>query len=135
MSQAFRIQNYQRPVNLPELTSKSLGQAVNTGKSEKGSESFQAILNGELGAKQGITFSKHAAQRLHSRKIELSDDQLNRISDGIDKAEHKGSRETLILADDTAMVVSVKNRTVVTVFDKDHLREGVVTSIDSAVII
>jgi flagellar operon protein len=53
----------------------------------------------------------------------------------LDKAEAKGSKETLILFDDMAMVASVKNRTVITAFDRDKLREGVVTSIDSAIII
>ncbi|MCK4373485.1 MAG: flagellar biosynthesis protein, partial [candidate division Zixibacteria bacterium] len=57
------------------------------------------------------------------------------IAGAIDKADAKGSKETLILSDDAAFVVSVPNRTVITVFDRDNLREGVVTAIDSAVII
>jgi flagellar operon protein len=36
--------------------------------------------------------------------------------------------------DDLAMVVSVRNRTVVTVVDKEHLKQNVFTNIDSAVI-
>jgi hypothetical protein len=39
------------------------------------------------------------------------------------------------MTDDAALVVSVANRTVITAFDREHLREGVVTAIDSAVII
>jgi len=35
--------------------------------------------------------------------------------------------------DDTAMVVSVKNRTVITALAKDQARENVFTNIDSAV--
>lgn len=97
--------------------------------------SFKQLLDGELKNPRGIQLSKHAQERLFSRKIELSDDMLNRISDAVDKAETKGSRETLVLTDSAALVVSVKNRTVITAFDRDHLREGVVTSIDSAVIL
>ncbi|MBU0983215.1 MAG: hypothetical protein KKA42_05055 [candidate division Zixibacteria bacterium] len=82
-----------------------------------------------------VSFSKHASQRLHSRGIALSDEQLTKISAAVDKAEAKGSRETLILTDDAALVVAVKNRTVITAFDRDNLRDGVVTSIDSAVIL
>jgi flagellar operon protein len=89
----------------------------------------------ELAANRGVQFSKHASQRLHSRGIELTDEDLSRIANAIDKAEGKGSRETLILTDDVALVVSIENRTVITAFDREHLREGVVTSIDSAVIL
>jgi len=53
----------------------------------------------------------------------------------VDKAQNRGSKETLILTDEFALVVSVKDRTVVTAFDRDNLRDGVVTSIDSAVIL
>ena len=65
----------------------------------------------------------------------MSGEQLNRIAEAIDKAGTRGSRETLILTDDAALVVSVNNRTVITAFDREHLREGVITSIDSAVIL
>jgi len=72
---------------------------------------------------------------MHSRGIELSPERLNQIADAIDKAQNKNSKETLILTDEAAFVVSIKNRTIVTAFDKDNLKDGVVTSIDSAVIL
>jgi flagellar operon protein len=88
----------------------------------------------ELAADREVTFSKHASARLHSRGIEITGEKLAQLADAIDKAESKGSRETLVLTDETALVVSVQNRTVITAFDRESLREGVVTSIDSAVI-
>ena len=39
------------------------------------------------------------------------------------------------MVDDVALVVSIKNRTVITAVDKDHLKENVFTNIDSAVIV
>lgn len=96
---------------------------------------FKQLLAGELSSPRSLQISKHAAERLHSRKIELSRDMLDRIAEAVDKADTKGSRETLVLTDQAALVVSVKNRTVITAFDRDHLKEGVVTSIDSAVIL
>ena len=50
------------------------------------------------------------------------------------KAASKGSTDALVLMDDLAMVVSVTNRTVVTVVDKESLKQNVFTNIDSAVI-
>ena len=88
-----------------------------------------------LASNRKLTFSSHAQERLFSRNITLSEETVNGIADAIDKAELKGSKETLVLSDEAAFVVSVKNRTVITAFDRDNLREGVVTAIDSAVII
>ncbi len=89
----------------------------------------------ELAADRAVHFSKHASQRLFSRGIALSDATLAKIAAAIDRAAAKGSRETLVLTDEAALVVAVPNRTVITAFDRDNLREGVLTSIDSAVIL
>ena len=125
----MRITGYQQPVNLIEIAGrKETATRANNG-------SFQDMFSRELAQTQGIQFSKHAQQRLHSRGLELSDRQLADLAGAIDRAQAKGSRETLVLADEAAFVVSVPNRTVVTVFDRESLQDGVVTSIDSAVII
>lgn len=137
MSDAFRINRYQQPVNLLEISARTTaaGARQKTDQAAPASgTSFQAVLGSELSGSP-LSFSKHAATRLQSRGVQFSPEQLQKISDGIDRAEQKGSKETLVLSDDAAMVVSVKNRTVITVFDKTQLREGVVTAIDSAVIL
>jgi flagellar operon protein len=112
------------PPEQPEVAAKSGNDPV-----------FKQVFSEQLAGERGVTFSKHASERLFSRGIEMSPERLAQIGDAIDKAEAKGSRETLILTDDTALVVSVKNRTVITAFDKQNLRDGIVTSIDSAVIL
>lgn len=124
-----RINNQQHPVNLIEIANRKNGAANDV------ASKFNDVLKSQFGQTNGIQFSKHAQARLHSRGIELDVDRINQLTEAIDKAGSKGSKETLVLADDSAFVVSVKNRTVITVFDRDNLREGVVTSIDSAVII
>ncbi len=95
--------------------------------------SFNQILNQELA---GVTFSKHALQRLNSRKIQLDSSQLNQLSQAIDKAAQKGAKESLIIMDNNlAFVVSVKNKTVITAVDGASGAGNVFTNIDSAVII
>ena len=131
IEQSVRINSQPVPVNLIEIANRKASGPVS---SEKSAVSFNELLNRQLNGSGGIQFSKHAQQRLHSRGIELNSEKLNQLSQAIDKAGTKGSKETLVLTDDSAFVVSVKNRMVITVFDKDNLREGVVTSIDSAVI-
>lgn len=126
-----RINSQPVPVNLIEIANRTAGEAVSA---EKTKVSFDELLNSQLNGSGGIQFSRHAQARLHSRGIELSGDRINQLRQAIDKADSKGSKETLVLTDDSAFVVSVKNRMVITVFDKENLRQGVVTSIDSAVI-
>lgn len=79
-------------------------------------------------------FSAHAAARLRQRNIDLTDAQLERLDRAIDRAAAKGSKDALVMMDGTAMVVSVRNRTVITALHQDQARENVFTNIDSAVI-
>lgn len=86
------------------------------------------------GDKPPVSFSKHALQRLEQRAIRLDDQLLRRLSEGLERAAGKGSRTTLILIDQTAFVVGVGQRTVVTVAEQEALKERVFTNIDSMVI-
>ena len=54
---------------------------------------------------------------------------------GVDKAAAKGCKESLVLVDNAALVVSIKNRTVITAVDKESLTDNVFTNIDSAVVV
>jgi flagellar operon protein len=81
-----------------------------------------------------LHFSKHALQRVERRGIRMEGETLQRLQSGVDRAAAKGSRDSVVFLDGTAFVVSVKNRTVVTAVDTEHMREQVFTNIDSAVI-
>jgi flagellar operon protein len=94
--------------------------------------SFRDVLANEIG--QGVKFSAHAQARLAARNIKLSENQLERINSGVEKAASKGARESLVLVDNLALVVSVKNNMVITAVDDKNLKENVFTNIDSAVI-
>ena len=72
---------------------------------------------------------------LKSRNINLSAAEMNKIEDAVGKAREKGARDSLILMSDLALVVSVKNNTVITAVDGDSLKDNVFTNIDSAVIV
>jgi flagellar operon protein len=94
---------------------------------------FEQLLRQQLD-QGGVKFSKHAVDRMNSRGIEFSPQQLQRIEQAVSRVEAKGGKESLVMIDDTALVVSVKNDTVVTVVDKEQLKNNVFTQIDSAVI-
>lgn len=82
----------------------------------------------------GVKFSKHAANRLTDRNIELSDNQIDRLNSGTKQASQKGINESLVLVDDMAFIVNVKNNTVITAMDKNSSEDNVFTNIDGAVI-
>ena len=85
--------------------------------------------------KAPLKFSAHAMQRLNDRKIQLDESTLSRVSDAVDRAAAKGIEDSLVLTRDAALIVSVKNRTVVTAMDRESLSGNVFTNIDGAVIV
>jgi flagellar operon protein len=83
---------------------------------------------------QPLQFSRHALARVQRRGIDLDRTTLGRLSEGVGRAAGKGSRDSLVLVDGTAFVVSVSNRTVITAVGSEHMKDQVFTNIDSAVI-
>lgn len=83
---------------------------------------------------QSIRFSNHAQKRLQSRAIQLGDDGLTRLAQAVEKVEKRGGKESLVLMDDLAFIVNVKQRLVVTALDSNERGEGVFTQIDSVVL-
>ena len=115
-----------QPIQSPVINARSAGMTNTLG-------SFDQMLNQTL---SGVKFSQHATQRLQTRNINLSNDQMNQLKSAVDKAAQKGARESLILMNnDLALVVSVTNRTVITAMDGASIRDNVFTNIDSAVIV
>ncbi|MEZ4483688.1 MAG: TIGR02530 family flagellar biosynthesis protein [Syntrophotaleaceae bacterium] len=108
--------------------------AGNPGRQNKPSgASFDEVFSKELRGSD-VGFSRHAKQRLASRSIELSAADLTRLNQAVDQVRSKGGRDSLVMLNDNALIVSVKNNQVVTVVDQDSLKNNVFTNIDSAII-
>jgi len=95
---------------------------------------FEAVLREKLADGGEVRFSAHALRRLESRGIRVTAEEKRLIEDGVRSAADKGARESLLVTDRFALVVSVTNRTVITAKHNDDLEDGVFTNIDSAVI-
>ena len=65
----------------------------------------------------------------------MTDSQKTRLNKAVDTLAEKGSRDALVLMDKLALVVSVPNRTVVTVMSDNNVQDKVFTNIDSAVVV
>lgn len=97
--------------------------------------SFRDILQEQIDTSLGVNFSRHAMNRVLERDIDLSIDNLERLNEGVRLAEEKGLDDTLILLDEAAFIVSVKNNTVITTVNKDEMTGNVFTNIDGTVVI
>lgn len=100
--------------------------------SQKNAASFAAELTR---AKSEVRFSAHAAERMRARGIDLSDEELSRLGNAMEKMASKGARESLIYMNDVALVVSIRNRTVITAMDGMSAKDNIFTNIDSAAIL
>ena len=128
----------------PFLSIEQLQDQYLQGNKPKGSAltqeglSFQDILSGKksnIEENGEVRFSKHAANRLADRNIELTKEQVNRLNLGAAKASAKGIHESLVLVDSLAFIVNVPNQTVITAMNQTETDENVFTNIDGAVII
>ena len=109
--------------------------AVNVRKPDgNAQDSFGSILQDAIGKSRELKFSKHAELRLQARNISLTQAQKEKMQDAVARAESKGVKDSLVLMDNLAFVVNVKNRTVVTAVNSGELKENVFTNIDGAVI-
>ena len=96
--------------------------------------SFSEVLKTQLERETGITFSAHAMNRLNERGLILGSDELTRLSQAVTKAGEKGATDSLILVNDMAFIVSIKNQTVITAMSGEAMKDNVFTNIDSAII-
>lgn len=98
--------------------------------------SFQEILKTKaqrpLETVENLKFSKHANERLAMRNINLSAEQMERLESGTTKAREKGIQESLVMVDDLAFIVNIKNNTVITAMEDSS--NSIFTNIDGAVI-
>jgi len=98
-------------------------------------QDFEKIYQSEVQKNQSLRFSAHASKRLESRQISLTEQQHQKLEQAVTQAENKGVKDSLILLNRLALIVNVKNRTVVTAIEENQMNGGVFTNIDSAMII
>lgn len=112
------------PSALPRLP------GTNPGRAPEGSSFGDALAL----ASDGLQLSKHAQKRIDRRELDLDPARMTRLNSAISRAAEKGSRNSVVMLDDLAVVVNVRDRTVVTAMNTEGGREKVFTNIDSVVI-
>ncbi len=82
-----------------------------------------------------VRFSRHARARLESRGIELDEGAMARLNEGVTRLAEKGAQESLVLMDDSAFIVGVPKRTVITAMSRGEAMGQVFTAIDSTLVL
>ncbi len=133
------IQNLNGFTSIEQIRNQYLNNTKEQTKKVVSENSFESILkdkqNFRIENNERVKFSKHASIRLSERNIDLTNEQIDRLQEGTKLAQEKGINESLMLLDDLAFIVNVKNNTVITAMDSKNTDERVFTNIDGAVIV
>jgi len=113
------------------LNSTNKNQTVND--PQKTDTSFKDLLDQQI--KNTVTFTKHASIRKEQRNIEVSDSDLEKLGNACDKAQEKGIGNALIMMDNSAFIVNASDKRVITVMDKNEMKNKLFNDIDGAVFI
>lgn len=85
--------------------------------------------------KADLRFSKHAANRLERREMNINAEHIEKMGAALDNAGRKGAHNSLVLLEENAFVVNVDARTVLTAMRQERMKEGIITNIDSTIIV
>ncbi|ODU57894.1 MAG: hypothetical protein ABT01_01465 [Clostridium sp. SCN 57-10] len=111
-------------------------QETHANTAEAGSKStFRSVLEETIQKNSTVNFSKHAVKRAADHGIELTEDSLQRLGEGVRIANDRNLEDTLILVGTTAFLVNAKNNTVITALSGNDMKGNVFTNIEGTVII
>ncbi|MCI8372756.1 MAG: flagellar protein [Lachnospiraceae bacterium] len=123
--------------SIEQIAGQYLQNAGKSSRSDQNAEakSFQEVLTSKVESKsKELKFTKHASERLGSRDINISDEQMERLENGAKRAGEKGIKESLVLVDSLAFIVNTRQNTVITAMNQAETSENIYTNIDGAVI-
>ncbi|MCF0148159.1 MAG: flagellar biosynthesis protein [Clostridium sp.] len=126
----FRVINGQAyPIGNFKLPNEGLRE-----KSVNMKSNFDEILKDEIKRNESsYTLSKHAADRL--KEIKFTEADMKEIGKGFKIAEEKGSKNSVMIYKDVALIASIENKTVITAIEKERAKDNIYTNIDSVVIL
>jgi len=110
-------------------------KSTETKKIGESDKSFAEVLNDRIDGEHSIEFSAHAIRRMNQRNIQMNAEKFARLTKGVAKIEDKGGKNSVVLMDDEAYVVSVKNKKVITAMPGEKTKNNVFTNIDSMTIV
>ena len=83
---------------------------------------------------EDLTISKHARQRLEQRGINIDEARWDQIGEKIKEAKSMGVKDSLVIVDDAALIVSVQNNTVITAMNRAEATAQIFTNINGTIL-
>ena len=83
---------------------------------------------------EGLTISKHARQRLEQRGININEARWDQIGEKIKEAKTMGVKDSLVIVDDAALIVSAQNNTVITAMNRAEATAQIFTNINGTIL-
>jgi len=114
------------------VTSQTLDAIKSRTNVLKSQTSFKEVLS-EL-QNPTLKISKHAQERIQQRDIHISDNDWNLIEEKVQEASYKGVTDSLVILQDAALIVSAKNKTVVTAMNIEEAKSQIFTNINGTII-
>jgi flagellar operon protein len=96
---------------------------------------FNQQLTQEMHNQSQLKVSKHAQHRMNTRGIEISGEKWLAIQEKVKEAKQKGVKDSLVITNNAALVVSAQNNTVVTVLNRDEAQSQIFTNINGTILI
>lgn len=111
----------------------------NLNKTEKSDQnpgtSFAAELQSAIKPNHDkLTISRHAQKRLEQRGITINAARWEQIDEKVKQAKNMGVKESLVLLEDAALIVSAKNNTVITAMNRAEAATQIFTNINGTIL-
>lgn len=121
------------PVSLPAFIPGNYKKAQRPPQGKQAD--FAASLQMEMKKDAGLTISKHAQERLTQRGIQITASRWEQISEKIREAKNMGVKDSLVLLDNAALIVSAKNETVITAMNRREAGTHIFTNINGTILL
>lgn len=119
---SFRIED--APRQIVENQTNPINQKID--------RTFQSFFKESLQTQTTSTemkISNHAQKRMEERGIQLNQSDLTTIEGAVEELNQKGSKNSLIVYKDMALITSINNRTIITAMNTSEMET--ITNIDS----
>jgi flagellar operon protein len=97
--------------------------------------SFASQLDKAIQDVPHMQISKHAKVRMEQRGISITPQTWEKIGEKVEEAKTKGVQDSLVILKDAALIVSAKNKTVITALDREEASSQIFTNINGTILI
>jgi flagellar operon protein len=133
----MRIGVLQSQTHIHELQSRPIKDSSNPSMNieqlnpDFDTKSFQNILDKKILEDNSIRFSENAFKQLETIHGPLSNEQMKRLENGLEKLKNEHVSSGLLMMDSIAFVMNVKNQTIISSVSESKLQNNVFSNLDA----